>query len=255
VITARAFAGKHYAVYGLARSGVATVEALLASGAKVTAWMPRRKRARPFPPSGGGRGKAPTGGMLDRRRGPSTMRRTVPLPGRGGLSHADLNTADLTSSTPDRLPGVRSTPTRSPPRPRGGLEIIGDIELFAARARAAGRTRWSGSPAPTASRPRRRWSTTSSRPRACRRRWAAISAADPRQDPLPEGGVYVLELSSYQIDLTYSLDCDVAVLLNITPEPTRSVRELGPMRGESSVVRDADGPQRLAVVDRSSRGR
>jgi UDP-N-acetylmuramoylalanine--D-glutamate ligase len=38
------------------------------------------------------------------------------------------------------------------------------------------------------------------------------------QDPLPEGGVYVLELSSYQIDLTRSLDCDVAVLLNVTPD-------------------------------------
>ncbi len=38
MITARAFAGKRYAVYGLARSGLATVEALLASGAKVTAW-------------------------------------------------------------------------------------------------------------------------------------------------------------------------------------------------------------------------
>jgi UDP-N-acetylmuramoylalanine--D-glutamate ligase len=38
------------------------------------------------------------------------------------------------------------------------------------------------------------------------------------QTPLPEGGVYVLELSSYQIDLTQSLDCDVAVLLNVTPD-------------------------------------
>ena len=38
------------------------------------------------------------------------------------------------------------------------------------------------------------------------------------QDPLPEGGVYVLELSSYQIDLTRNLDCEVAVLLNITPD-------------------------------------
>lgn len=38
------------------------------------------------------------------------------------------------------------------------------------------------------------------------------------QPALPEGGVYVLELSSYQIDLTSSLDCDVAVLLNITPD-------------------------------------
>ena len=38
MITARAFAGKHYAVLGLARSGMATVESLLASGAQVTAW-------------------------------------------------------------------------------------------------------------------------------------------------------------------------------------------------------------------------
>ena len=38
------------------------------------------------------------------------------------------------------------------------------------------------------------------------------------QEPLLAGGVYVLELSSYQIDLTRSLDCDVAVLLNITPD-------------------------------------
>ena len=45
-----------------------------------------------------------------------------------------------------------------------------------------------------------------------------IGLAILAQDPLPEGGVYVLELSSYQIDLTQSLDCDVAVLLNITPD-------------------------------------
>jgi UDP-N-acetylmuramoylalanine--D-glutamate ligase len=38
------------------------------------------------------------------------------------------------------------------------------------------------------------------------------------QEPLPDGGVYVLELSSYQIDLTDSLDCDVALLLNISPD-------------------------------------
>src|SRR5690606_5169471 len=37
------------------------------------------------------------------------------------------------------------------------------------------------------------------------------------QDPLPEGGVYVLELSSYQIDLTRSLACDAAGLTNISP--------------------------------------
>jgi UDP-N-acetylmuramoylalanine--D-glutamate ligase len=37
-------------------------------------------------------------------------------------------------------------------------------------------------------------------------------------DPLPTGGVYVLELSSYQIDLLHSLQCDVAVLTNMTPD-------------------------------------
>jgi UDP-N-acetylmuramoylalanine--D-glutamate ligase len=38
------------------------------------------------------------------------------------------------------------------------------------------------------------------------------------QEPLPAGGICVLELSSFQIDLTQSLDCNVAVLLNITPD-------------------------------------
>lgn len=37
-------------------------------------------------------------------------------------------------------------------------------------------------------------------------------------EPLPFFGTYVLELSSYQLELTPSLDCDVAVLLNITPD-------------------------------------
>jgi UDP-N-acetylmuramoylalanine--D-glutamate ligase len=38
------------------------------------------------------------------------------------------------------------------------------------------------------------------------------------QKALPEGGVYVLELSSYQIDLTFSLQCEAAALTNITPD-------------------------------------
>ncbi len=39
------------------------------------------------------------------------------------------------------------------------------------------------------------------------------------QEPLPEGGVYVLELSSYQIDLTLTRSqCDAAALTNITPD-------------------------------------
>ena len=38
MIASPAFRGRRYAVLGLARSGLATVEALVASGAQVTAW-------------------------------------------------------------------------------------------------------------------------------------------------------------------------------------------------------------------------
>ncbi len=37
-------------------------------------------------------------------------------------------------------------------------------------------------------------------------------------EPLDEDGIYVLELSSYQIELTPNLSCATAVLLNITPD-------------------------------------
>jgi len=36
--------------------------------------------------------------------------------------------------------------------------------------------------------------------------------------PLAEGGVYVIEMSSYQIDLTYSLQPELAILLNVAPD-------------------------------------
>ena len=57
------------------------------------------------------------------------------------------------------------------------------------------------------------------RPRPCRRAGRRqYRPADPGQDPLPEGGVYVLELSTLPARPDPSLDCDVAVLLNITPD-------------------------------------
>ncbi|MEY4472782.1 MAG: UDP-N-acetylmuramoyl-L-alanine--D-glutamate ligase, partial [Pseudomonadota bacterium] len=46
MITTPAFAGKRYAVLGLARSGLAAVESLLAGGAKVTAWDSREEPRR-----------------------------------------------------------------------------------------------------------------------------------------------------------------------------------------------------------------
>ena len=100
-----------------------------------------------------------------------------------------------------------------------GVAIIGDIELFAqARAelpahKVVGITGTNGKSTTTAL--VHHLLDTAGIPS---RMGGNIGLPILAQEPLPEGGVYVLELSSYQIDLTRSLDCDVAVLLNITPD-------------------------------------
>jgi UDP-N-acetylmuramoylalanine--D-glutamate ligase len=188
VITARAFAGKQYAVYGLARSGLATVEALIASGAKVAAWDANEEA----------RARAPAGAEL------------------ANLDEADLAQFDSLVVTPG-LP-LNRHPIAQRARD-AGVEIIGDIELFA-RARpelpphkVVGITGTNGKSTTTAL--VHHILKTAGVPSEM---GGNIGLPILAQDPLPEDGVYVLELSSYQIDLTQSLDCDVAVLLNITPD-------------------------------------
>ncbi len=188
MITSPVFSGKKYAVLGLARSGQASVEALVASGAEVLAWD-NRPEAREA--------------VADRARIDDLM--TIDLHGFDGVVVS---------------PGVplNRHPIREHAK-RAGVPIIGDIELFAqARAtlpphKVVGVTGTNGKSTTTAL--------------ICH---IARSAGLPStmagnigypilsQQPLAEGGVYVLELSSYQIDLTHSLDCDVAVLLNVSPD-------------------------------------
>jgi UDP-N-acetylmuramoylalanine--D-glutamate ligase len=188
VITARAFAGKHYAVYGLARSGLATAAGLTASGAKVTAWDAKEEA----------RARAPEGVEI------------------GNLDEIDISQFDSLVVTPG-LP-LNQHPIAQRARD-AGVEIIGDIELFA-RARpelpphkVVGITGTNGKSTTTAL--IHHILETAGVPTTM---GGNIGLPILAQDPLPEGGVYVLELSSYQIDLTQSLDCDVAVLLNITPD-------------------------------------
>jgi UDP-N-acetylmuramoylalanine--D-glutamate ligase len=223
VITARAFAEKKYGVYGLARSGLATVHALLASGASVTAWD-AKEEARDqlsLSPSGG---RAGGGGSVasPETPAPSPLRgSSPPLKESGELSIADLDAADLTQF--DSLVVTPGLPLNRHPiaeRARdAGVEIIGDIELFA-RARpelpphkVVGITGTNGKSTTTAL--VHHILKTAGVPTTM---GGNIGLPILAQDPLPRGGVYVLELSSYQIDLTQSLDCDVAVLLNITPD-------------------------------------
>ena len=188
MITAKVFAGKQYAVYGLARSGLATVEALLASGARVTAWDAKEEAG----------AKAPAGTEL------------------ANLDEADLNQFDSLVVTPGLPLNRHPIALRAH---EADVEIIGDIELFA-RARpelpphkVVGITGTNGKSTTTAL--IHHILKTAGVPTTM---GGNIGLPILAQDPLPEGGVYVLELSSYQIDLTQSLDCDVAVLLNITPD-------------------------------------
>jgi UDP-N-acetylmuramoylalanine--D-glutamate ligase len=234
VITAKAFAGKHYAVYGLARSGVATVEALLASGARVTAWDDRL-----FPGEGRdpGRGEAAVPAALD--------------PGlRRGTEILDLNSADLSQF--DSLVVTPGLPLNRHPiaqRAReAGVEIIGDIELFA-RARpelpphkVVGITGTNGKSTTTAL--VHHILKTAGVPAAM---GGNIGLPILAQDPLPEGGVYVLELSSYQIDLTQSLDCDVAVLLNITPDHLDRYESFEAYAASKARLFEMQSPGRLAI--------
>ena len=188
MITSAAFAGKKFAVLGLARSGQATVAALTASGAEITAWDSNEEA-----------------------RQSVTDKATV-----ADLLEIDLSNFDAIVVSPgvplNRHPIAKLAAV-------AGVPIIGDIELFAmARAylpahKVVAITGTNG-----------KSTTTALVHDLCVK--AGLPAAMGgniglpilSQDALPEGGVYILELSSYQIDLTLSLDCDVAALLNITPD-------------------------------------
>jgi len=192
MITSAIFADKKFAVLGLARSGMAVVEALVASGAKVLAWDNREE-----------------------------ARNAVP----DGVETADLLQADLTGYEAIVVsPGVpiNTHPIRDVAA-KYNLPLIGDIELFAmARPdlpehKVVGITGTNGK------------STTTALVHHILQEAGINSLMGGNiglpimgQKPLEPNGngpaTYVLELSSYQIDLTHGLDCDVAVLLNITPD-------------------------------------
>ena len=200
MITSPAFAGRHYAVLGLARSGLATVEALLASGAKVTAWDSKPEA----------REKA-----ADAAQDLSLRLDGVEL------KFADPLEIDLTGYESVIVsPGV---PLNKHPivghAAQYGVPVIGDIELFAQARKdlpphkVVGITGTNGKSTTTAL--ITHIIETAGIPALM---GGNIGLPIMGRDPLDKGGVYVLELSSYQIDLTFSLDCDVAVLTNITPD-------------------------------------
>ena len=188
MITTPAFAGKRFAVLGLARSGLTAVESLLAGGAQVTAWDNREEPRRAL------EGRVDLADPL-----------AIDLAGFAGVvvsPGVPLNTHPIAAHAA-----------------AAGVPVIGDIELFAqARAhlpahRVVGITGTNGKSTTTALVHHLLQSAA-----LPVRMGGNIGLPILGQNPLDPGGVYVLELSSYQIDLTHSLECEVAVLLNITPD-------------------------------------
>lgn len=188
MIVSPAFAGRRYAVLGLARSGMAAAEALLASGAQVIAWD-RREDAREALA-----GRAEIADPLE-------------------YSLAGLDGIVLSPGVPLNTHPIAERADAA------GVPLIGDIELFAlARPslpphRVVGITGTNGK------------STTTALVRHLleqagvpARMGGNIGLPILGREPLPEGGVYVLELSSYQLDLTTSFACEAVAVTNITPD-------------------------------------
>lgn len=192
MITSPAFSGKRYAVLGLARSGLAAAEALLASGAQVTAWD-RQDVAR------------------DRLAGRATLADPLEI---------DLSGFDGVVVSPGVPINTHPITGRAA---RFGVPLIGDVELFAlARAalpphKVVGITGTNGKSTTTAL-VHHILQSAGLPARMAGNIGLPIMGEDPLEPNAAGPGVYVLELSSYQIDLTCSLACEAAALLNITPD-------------------------------------
>ncbi len=195
MIPVRGFEGRTVAVFGLARTGLAAARALVAGGAEVALWDDK-----------------------------ASSRQAAEAE---GFSLTDLTTADWSQFAALMLsPGVPLTH----PKPHwtvekakaAGVEILGDIELFARTVNAAPEHKRPKIVAITGTNGKS--TTTALVGHIC-----AMAGRDTRiggnigtgvlgLDDMHGGAVYVLELSSYQLDLTSSLRADVTIMLNLSPD-------------------------------------
>nr|WP_222934275.1 UDP-N-acetylmuramoyl-L-alanine--D-glutamate ligase [Caulobacter sp. 17J80-11] len=195
VIPVRGFEGRRVAVFGLGRTGLTAARALKAGGAEPVLWdekAPAREQA-----------------------------------AAEGFTVEDLNTADWSSFAAFLLsPGVPLTH----PKPHwtvekakaAGVEIVGDMELYARTVALAPAHKRPKTVAITGTNGK---STTTALigwvlKQAGRdaRIGGNIGVGVLGLEDMHAGAVYVLETSSYQLDLTSTFKPDVSVLLNLSPD-------------------------------------
>lgn len=189
------YAGRDVAVFGLGRTGLSAARALTAGGANVHAWDDNEET----------RAKAEA----------------------AGITLSDINKRDWQNFAALVLsPGV---PYRFPQPHRiarmaemSGIPIVGDMELFAravndlperGRPRIVGITGTNGKSTTTAL-----IGHILTEAGKDARVGGNIGKGVLDMEPLHANAIYVLELSSYQLDLVESLHCNVGVFLNLSPD-------------------------------------
>ncbi|MGI0527423.1 UDP-N-acetylmuramoyl-L-alanine--D-glutamate ligase [Rhizobium giardinii] len=193
MIPVTTFQGKQVALFGLGGSGLATAQALVAGGAKVTAWDDN----------------------------PDSVAKAIAE----GVGTGDLRQADWSAFSAFVLsPGVPLTH----PKPHwtvdlahaAGVEIIGDVELFVRERRAHAPdcafiaiTGTNGKSTTTAL--IAHILKTSGRDTQL---GGNIGTAVLTLDSPRSGRFYVVECSSYQIDLAPTINPSAGILLNLTPD-------------------------------------
>jgi UDP-N-acetylmuramoylalanine--D-glutamate ligase len=195
MIPVRGFQGRRVAVFGLGRTGLSAARALVAGGARPVLWD-------------------------DNIESVKTARTE-------GFEVEDLSEADWSGVAALLLsPGV---PLHHPEphwvvrRARAaGVEIVSDIELFARTVNASPAHKRPKVVAITGTNGKSTTTALTAHVLSHAGRDAKaggnIGQGVLGMDDMHGGAVYVLELSSYQLDLTSSLKADAAVLLNMSPD-------------------------------------
>ncbi|HEY9539125.1 MAG TPA: UDP-N-acetylmuramoyl-L-alanine--D-glutamate ligase [Kiloniellaceae bacterium] len=183
------FAGLPVAVLGLGKSGLAAARALHASGAEVWAWDDSEDQ----------RAKA--------------REAEIPLVDLNSVNWQEVTSLILSPGIPHSFPAPH--PAVAEAR-KHGVEIIGDIELLARSQRNASYVGITGTNGKS--------TTTALIGHILKLAAREVAVGGNLGTPaltleaLEPGGIYVLEMSSYQLELTLSITFDVAVLMNITPD-------------------------------------
>ncbi len=188
---ARTYAGRRLAVFGLGRSGIACAQALLAGGAEVLAW---------------------DDGMAGRER---AREASVPLTDLRRVNFEELDALVLAPGVPLTHPMPHWTVQKAH---KAGVPVIGDTEIFHREVRARG----GRIVAVTGTNGKSTTTALIGHVLSLFKLDAHVGGNIGRAvfslpEPKP-GRTYVIEMSSFQIDLSPEFRPDVGVLLNITPD-------------------------------------